>query len=84
MEYASDEAFIDKLKKSQRIWIQFRDSELEMRYPETEKRIYYGSMYPMCESAYLTKLTQERIVTLEQWLQPFPEGEGCRGSIKDL
>src|SRR5580692_9230619 len=32
-EYAQDTAFIVKLRISQRIWIQFREAELNMKYP---------------------------------------------------
>ena len=32
-EYQADSIFIDRLKKAQKIWIEFRDAELEMKYP---------------------------------------------------
>ncbi len=80
-EYQNDTNFIEKLKSSQRLWIKFRDAELEMKFPESDKR-YYGSMYPMCASGYLEQLTKERTIKLLEWLKPIPEGEGCVGSRK--
>jgi len=81
IEYQNDTNFIEKLKSSQRLWIKFRDAELEMKFPEPDKR-YYGSMYPMCVSGYLEQLTTERTKKLKEWLKRVPDGEGCSGSIK--
>lgn len=80
-DYKNDSTFIEKLKVSQRLWIKFRDAELDMKFPVADKLMEYGSMYPMCASGYLTKLTNQRIETLKEWLEPFPEGEGCSGSV---
>jgi len=82
IDYQDETNFLEKLKSSQRLWIKFRDAELEMKFPEPSKRLYYGSMYAMCESGYLEQLTKERTKKLKEWLQPFTEGEGCVGSIK--
>jgi uncharacterized protein YecT (DUF1311 family) len=80
-EYKPDTVFIKNLKESQRIWVKFRDAELKVKYPETDPR-FYGSVYPMCVSAYLEKLTRERINTLRQWLDGIEEGDACNGSVK--
>jgi len=80
-EYKNDSIFIDKLKNSQQLWVKFRDAEVEMLFPEPDKRIY-GSMYSMCYIGYLSELTKVRIAELEEWLKPIPKGEGCRGSKK--
>jgi uncharacterized protein YecT (DUF1311 family) len=64
-----------------RLWIQFRDAEMKMKYPEREDG-YYGSVYPMCWSMYLTQLTTERITTLKQWLDGTEEGDVCAGSVR--
>ena len=45
VEYSSDSIFIEKLKDSQRIWHVYRDSELEMRYPQENKLLEYGTIY---------------------------------------
>ncbi|WP_420798034.1 lysozyme inhibitor LprI family protein [Pasteurella atlantica] len=55
-EYKADSLFIEKLKKSQRLWVKFRDAELEMKYPVSENvnpRVIYGSMYPTLSAIYL-------------------------------
>ena len=80
-EYKSDSVFIKNLRTSQKIWISFRDAELKMKFPEREPG-YYGSMQPMCVSAYLEQLTRERISTLKIWLDGIEEGDGCSGSVK--
>ena len=78
-EYRSDTLFTQSLKASQRIWLKFRDAELKMMYPYTEER---GSVASMCESAYLEKLTNERIKTLQQCITGTQEGDVCSGSLK--
>ncbi|MBK7408551.1 MAG: DUF1311 domain-containing protein [Saprospirales bacterium] len=80
-EYKSDTVFIKNLQTAQRIWITFRDAELKVKYPETDTR-YYGSVYPMCVSIYLEKLTRERITTLKAWTEGVEEGDACNGSLK--
>ncbi len=81
-EYKNDSIFIEKLKISQRLWIKFRDAELDMKFPEANKRLNYGSIYSMCSADYLTELTKQRTKKLKEWLEPIPEGDGCSGSIK--
>jgi uncharacterized protein YecT (DUF1311 family) len=80
-EYKSDTVFIQNLKTSQRIWITFRDAELQVKYPVTEPG-YYGTVYPMCVAIYLEKLTLERITTLKEWTNGIEEGDACNGSVK--
>jgi len=81
-EYESDTTFIKKLKKSQKIWISFRDAELDMKFPKKDKPVEYGSVYPMCESLFLKKMTNERIEKLKVWIDGIAEGEVCLGSAK--
>jgi uncharacterized protein YecT (DUF1311 family) len=81
-EYKSETQFIERLRKTQRIWISFRDAELEMRFPEKDKGYHYGSVYPMCVSLILKEMTEERIKKLQVWLEGIEEGEVCLGSIK--
>jgi uncharacterized protein YecT (DUF1311 family) len=81
VNYKNDPAFIASLKAAQRLWIQFRDAELKMKYPQREQG-YYGSVYPMCYSAYKEELTRQRIKTLQQWLEGAEEGDVCAGSVK--
>ena len=72
---------VENLKKAQRIWIEFRDAELEMKYPKRE-RGYYGSIQPLCKAIYLKKLTDKRTETLKVWLIGIEEGDACNGSVK--
>jgi uncharacterized protein YecT (DUF1311 family) len=80
VEYKLDTVFIKNLKVSQSIWITFRDAELKMKYPPRESG-YYGSMYPMCVSRYLEKLTRDRSKILKEWVEG-TDNYGCEGSVK--
>ncbi|HEY0042688.1 MAG TPA: lysozyme inhibitor LprI family protein [Flavisolibacter sp.] len=80
-EYKGDTVFIKNPKVSQRLWIQFRDAEMKMMYPDREPG-YYGSIHPMCWSIYKTDLTNERIKKLKIWLAGQEEGDSCSPSIK--
>ena len=81
-DYADNQTFISSLKESQRLWIRFRDTELEMRYPGDDKRLQYGSVYSMCAEQFLAQLTNKRTATLRQWIDGVQEGDVCAGSIK--
>lgn len=80
-EYKSDAEFIKNLRASQRIWITFRDAEVKVKFPDREAG-YYGSIHPLCISAYMEELTLDRVATLSQWIKGAQEGDGCSGSIK--
>lgn len=80
-KYKSDSVFLKSLKKSQRLWIQFRDAEMEMKYPNYKNRSY-GSIHPTCISLYLKELTDTRIKTLNEWVCGIEEGYLCAGSVK--
>lgn len=79
-QYTADTAFIKNLKTSQRLWVQFRDAEMKVKYPDRPDG-YYGSVQPMCWSIYLTQLTEERINTLKALLRGTEEGDVCSGSV---
>lgn len=80
-QYSADTAFTKSLKAAQRLWIQFRDAELKMKYPDTTPGAY-GSVHPMCVSIYLEQLTRERLTTLKEWAKGTEEGDVCSGSQK--
>ncbi|WP_295446594.1 lysozyme inhibitor LprI family protein [uncultured Thiodictyon sp.] len=82
-KYAKNPVFLKNLKSAQRRWIQWRDAELAMKFPERETG-FYGSMLPMCQAGYLTELTVTRTKQLEAWLKPSAEGDGCAGSLGDF
>ena len=67
-KYKSDTVFIKNLKKSQNIWIKFRDAELRVEFPERQSVAYYGSNQSTCESNFLKQLTIERIERLKEIL----------------
>jgi len=78
-EYREDTVFIDKLKDAQRLWVQFRDAEVAMKYPDTKN---YRSAVPMCWNLYLTELTKERTKKLNVWITGIEEGDVCAGSVR--
>ncbi|MDR6566165.1 Protein of unknown function [Chitinophaga ginsengisegetis] len=80
-DYAANKAFIKNLKDAQRIWIQFRDAQVQAMYPAAAKS--YGSAFPMCRAGYLTELTNQRTEALRVWLNGLPQGDVCTGSIGD-
>jgi uncharacterized protein YecT (DUF1311 family) len=80
-EYKEDTVFIMNLKKAQKLWIQFRDAEMKMKYPDREPG-YYGSIQPLCWSIYLTELTKSRTQTLKIWIDGVEEGDACCGSVR--
>ena len=79
-EYRTDTLFIKNLKSAQNIWVNFREAEMNMKFPDYQN--YYGSILPMCKSEYYTQLTNERVNTLKVWLNGIEEGDGCAGSVK--
>ncbi len=81
-EYGNDKEFIINLRKTQNIWIQFRDAELAMQFPKEDKLLHYGSVFPMCRSYILAEMTEQRTNRLKVWLEGIEEGEVCLGSIK--
>lgn len=81
IKYAKNIEFINALKASERLWIQFRDAELKMMYPAENAHWEYGSMYPMCVNIYMEELTQKRLDQLKKWLMPVSDGEACTGSL---
>ncbi|WP_142684509.1 lysozyme inhibitor LprI family protein [Chitinophaga polysaccharea] len=80
-DYAANKAFIKNLKDAQRIWIQFRDAQVQAMYPAAAKS--YGSVFPMCRANYMTELTNQRTEALRVWLNGLPQGDVCTGSIGD-
>ena len=85
-KYKDQPLFLERLKASQRLWLQFRDAELEALYPVAkgeDTNTQYGSMYPACYVGAKAKLTRQRIEQLKVWLDGAQEGDTCSGSIKN-
>jgi uncharacterized protein YecT (DUF1311 family) len=60
-KYKDDKLFIDKLKIAEKAWITFRDAHLDSIFPENDKQLNYGSVYPTCRCIELTEITEQRI-----------------------
>lgn len=78
-KYSSDPTFIRKLKKSQRIWVNYKEAQVELNYPHGQSA-EYGSIYTTCKCLALDGLTADRINVLEQWLTGLEMGDVCTGS----
>ncbi|MEI6653063.1 MAG: lysozyme inhibitor LprI family protein [Chlorobiaceae bacterium] len=78
--YGKNPLFIKNLKVAQRIWVQFRDAQLAMKFPERGNG-YYGSVLPMCQAIYLKELTERRVAELDVWLVKGEDGDVCNGTI---
>ncbi len=77
--YRHNPLLLNRLKESQKAWSHYRDAQLRLLYPQPSD---YATVFPLCSAQYLTKLTQERITVLKQWLLGKPEGDVCAGSIR--
>jgi len=69
IENKDDTILIKNLKISERIWMQFRDAEMKVKYPDRESG-FYGSVHPMCWYLYEATLTNERIKKLKELFYP--------------
>jgi len=72
-KYANNKIFIKNAKIAQRKWIQFRDSQVAMKFPQRASPGYYGSVLPMCYFNYLTEITEDRIKQFTQYTIPWIE-----------
>ena len=68
---ADNPLFISKLRLAQKAWLAFRDADLEASFAcaEDDKRICWGSMYPMSFLFRKAELTRERTKHLKQILK---------------
>ena len=80
-KYAKNIKFINSLRASERLWIQFRDAEVKMMFPSDNPRMTYGSMYPLLYYGYLTELTRIRLKQLKIWANP--RQQDMQGSVGD-
>ncbi|GGA35352.1 lysozyme inhibitor LprI family protein [Dyella nitratireducens] len=86
VKYKDQPVFLEKLKASQKLWLQFRDAEVAAHFPVgkgEDPSAQFGSVYPMCVSQLQTDLTQQRTQQLQAWLNGAQEGDVCAGSIKN-
>lgn len=80
-QYKNDSIFIQNLKSSQRLWIQFRDAELKMKFPYYPNK-HNGTIQPICRAVFLMELTDDRIENLITWINGTAESDICNGSVK--
>lgn len=86
LKYKDEPLFLEKLKASQKLWLQFRDAEIAAHFPLKKgdnSNVQYGSVYPMCVSNLQAELTRQRTQQLQAWLDGAQEGDTCSGSIKN-
>ena len=81
-EYAKDRVFIAKFKKAQIAWEMYREAQLEMIFPETNKT-EYGTLYTTCRCNWLIEMTYHRFDFLLKWISNFDEGDVCAGSVNN-
>lgn len=79
--YAANPELIASLKKAQKAGVDFREAHVESVYPGENKSVTYGSVYPLCATNLITRLTDQRIQQLQLWLQGTEEhGRGPKYS----
>jgi uncharacterized protein YecT (DUF1311 family) len=62
-----------KVKASERAWIAYRDAYVEATYPETDKQLAYGTMYPMEVDLLIKDLTIAHTVDLKDLLKSYED-----------
>ena len=67
----NDKAYLSNLKTSQRLWIKFRDAELDLIFTcETDDmRQCFGSMYPLLYNSEKAAITDQRVKSLQKYLK---------------
>ncbi len=72
-KYAKDTLFIGYLKDAQQRWIDFRDAEFKRYMPQfMQGNTYYGSIYNLERSTFMTEMTADRVKTLKKILKDGP------------
>jgi uncharacterized protein YecT (DUF1311 family) len=74
-KYADDPGKVARLRKAQGAWIAFRNAEVEALFAESD-RPKSGSVWPMCRSLELARLTADRMKQLNAILEA-REGNVC-------
>jgi uncharacterized protein YecT (DUF1311 family) len=74
-------SFFKSLEISQKSWLAYYESLVELKYPKDELG---GSASMMCETDYRTTLINQRIRDLNPWLMGTPQGEVCGGTQRLL
>ncbi|MDO6804047.1 lysozyme inhibitor LprI family protein [Wenyingzhuangia sp. 1_MG-2023] len=77
-EYHDDKKFIENLIESQKMWLKFREIELDLLFPDYPK----GTTSDTCRPWYLKVLTKRRLEHLKIWIEKETNENYCIGSIK--
>jgi uncharacterized protein YecT (DUF1311 family) len=81
--YKADPRLLRCLEASQQAWLVYRDKQMAMIFPLlNEDPNAYGTMFSLCWSTWMTKLTNQRTAELQVWIDGIEEGEVCAGSIR--
>lgn len=70
-KHKNDKNYLTNLKNSQLLWIKFRDAELELIFTceDENKRICFGSMYPLLYNSEKETITKARTKVLQRYLR---------------
>jgi uncharacterized protein YecT (DUF1311 family) len=66
---ADDTVATAKIKAAQRAWIAYRNAYIDAMYPAEDKRLEYGSVFPMEEALLRAKLTRQQTDALRDILK---------------
>lgn len=80
-EYNANAAVNKYLIISQILWRQYRNAQLEMKYPRTIYNSSYDSVFIQCKTKYLLALNNERIIELKQWYNKNMSVDSCKSTI---
>jgi uncharacterized protein YecT (DUF1311 family) len=59
-----------KTREAQRAWLKFRDAHMAEVFPAPNKRVEYGSMYPLLFALEEASVTRQRTAMLQDILTP--------------
>jgi uncharacterized protein YecT (DUF1311 family) len=73
--YKENNYFVKQLRVVERKWIEYRDEQLKLAYPEDDEG--HLTVRNLCMGMYYESLTRERISSLKELLLDREEGEVC-------
>jgi uncharacterized protein YecT (DUF1311 family) len=70
-KYKNDKKYLNNLKISQSLWIKFRDAELDLIFTckDEDKRLCFGSIYPLLFNTKKAYITQQRTEILKSYVE---------------
>ncbi len=80
-EYNANAAVNKYLIISQILWRQYRNAQLEMKYPRTFYNSSNDRVFIQCKTNYLLELNNERIIELKQWYNKKMSVDSCKSTI---